>query len=354
MNLSTDPRPRPGRTRRGRRAFGVLACVAAATVTAACGTGQKANSANASASFSPKTLTIVNTSAAGGGADTAVRRLQPFLQKAIGVPVSVTDQEGGQGLPALKALAQRGADCSHMVMTAVPQLNYIPLVTGTDFRPGDIYPVASVTNQPVVISVRSDSSYKTLSDLVSAAKASPGKITVSVSQVASPQYIAMYQLEKATGAKFNVVQFGGGGPASNALLGGQVDAMAGPGADVDKLGDKAVVLAAFTDPKNSQDAGGAPSVDQELKVKVPTSYSYYALFVDNACHKQKASDYKALVQAVQKAGTSAGYVDALKKANAERYGKILAGSDFVAIVNEQEKNVEQVHADNPKIFAGGK
>lgn len=339
-----------------RRSVPCLAAAAALVVSlTACGSSGGSNAtASTGAKFSPRVETIVNTSSAGGGADTAIRRLQPMLQEALGSPVSVQDQGGGQGIPAVASLVNKGADCSNMIMTGVPQLNYLPRISSTPFKLSDIYPVASITNQPDVISVPADSPYQSVTDLVNAAKKEPGKIRVSVSQVSSPQYIGMYQLQQSTGSTFNVVQFQGGGPAATALLGGQVEAMAGPMSDATKLGDKVRLLAAFADSAVANGKQQVPTVNDELSISVPSESTYYVLYVTAKCHTQHPDQFDALVNAVKKATSSSAYLDALNKAGQEDYNDIVTAEQFQAIFNQFEQNTVKVFTDNPKIFSGSK
>jgi tripartite-type tricarboxylate transporter receptor subunit TctC len=325
-----------------RRALKVAALPLLASVAmSACSSPGSSSSGGSSLSK----LSIVNTSSAGGGADTAIRRLQPSLQSAFGHPVTVSDEGGGQGVPAIAALVKRGDDCSHMIMTGVPQLNYLPSITDVSFKLSDIYPVATITKQPDVISVSSSSKYKTVQQLVAAAKAAPGKIKVSVSQVASPQYIALYQLQEQAGVKFNVVQFEGGGPAASALLGGQVDAMIGPMGDADKLGDKGRTIAVFGDATDS-----VPSVNSSLSINVPDASAYYALFVTAACHKEHSSQYDQLVSAVKKATTSSDYTKALSSADATKYSSVVTGGSFADTLQSIQDDFDALYSKNPKIF----
>lgn len=328
----------------------LTACGSGASTSAK--SGSTAGTTAGSAAYRPRTLTIVNTSSAGGGADTAIRRLQPMLQTALGSPVSVQDQGGGQGIPAISAMVNKGADCSNMIMTGVPQLNYLPRISETPFKFTDIYPVASITNQPDVISVPADSKYKTVTDLVNAGKADPGKIRVSVSQVASPQYVGMYQLQQETGAKFNVVQFQGGGPAATALLGGQVEAMIGPMSDATKLGDKARVIATFADSAIANGDAQVPTVNQELNVKVPAESTYYVLYVTAKCHDQHPDQYATLMNVVEKATSSSTYQAAVKQAGQAAYSSTILGDKFQTIFDQFEQNTQKVFDADPKIFEG--
>jgi tripartite-type tricarboxylate transporter receptor subunit TctC len=76
---------------------------------------------------------------------------------------------------------------------------------------------------PGAIAVRTDSPYKSVKDLVDAAKANPGKIKVSHTGIMGDDHLAILQLEKLTGVTFAVVGFDSSTGAQTALLGGHID-----------------------------------------------------------------------------------------------------------------------------------
>jgi tripartite-type tricarboxylate transporter receptor subunit TctC len=113
----------------------------------------------------------------------------------------------------------------------------------------DFAPIALISSDPTVLVVRAESRYKTLKDFVDAAKANPGKINYSSSGVYGTLHVAMEIFANAAGIKLFHVPYGGGGPAVNALLGGQVEALAsGPAAAIGQIkGGKMRALAAWSD-----------------------------------------------------------------------------------------------------------
>jgi tripartite-type tricarboxylate transporter receptor subunit TctC len=84
---------------------------------------------------------------------------------------------------------------------------------------------------PQTLSVRADSRYQTLQDLVEAARKSPETISISDSGLMAVPHTQVLMLERAAGVRFLSVHFTGGAPSVTALLGGHVDALAGATAD---------------------------------------------------------------------------------------------------------------------------
>jgi tripartite-type tricarboxylate transporter receptor subunit TctC len=99
-----------------------------------------------------------------------------------------------------------------------------------------------------VLVVGADSRYRTLKDLVDAAKANPGKINYSSSGVYGTLHVAMEIFANAAGIRLFHVPYQGGGPALTALLGGQVEALAsGPAAAIGQIkGGKMRALASWS------------------------------------------------------------------------------------------------------------
>jgi tripartite-type tricarboxylate transporter receptor subunit TctC len=107
------------------------------------------------------------------------------------------------------------------------------VVPGRDvtYSRASFQPVAMHHYVPQTISVRADSRYQTLQDLVEAARKSPETISISDSGLMAVPHTQVLMLERAAGVRFVSVHFTGGAPSITALLGGHVDALAGATAD---------------------------------------------------------------------------------------------------------------------------
>jgi tripartite-type tricarboxylate transporter receptor subunit TctC len=117
------------------------------------------------------------------------------------------------------------------VLLALSSISIIPeadKVLGRDpmFQLAQLVPIARFTADPTVLAVRADSPYKSVAELIAAAKQKPGAIPFGSSGNYGTMHVPMEMLSQATGAKMLHVPFTGAGPAIVALLGGQVDAIA--------------------------------------------------------------------------------------------------------------------------------
>jgi tripartite-type tricarboxylate transporter receptor subunit TctC len=108
-------------------------------------------------------------------------------------------------------------------------------------------PIARFTADPTVLAVKADGPYRSVKDLVEAAKKDPGSIPYGSSGNYGTMHVPMEMLASAAGAKMLHVPFSGAGPAVVALLGGQVQALStGPSTIMGHMkGGKVRVLASW-------------------------------------------------------------------------------------------------------------
>jgi len=171
-----------------------------------------------------KTITMIIPFGAGGGTDIGARMLGDDLGRILDttvVPENVPGASGQIGLTELVSSAPDGYTISWGNAPITSPI-YLDPSRGATFGPDDLVQVANYVFDPSDIIVAADSPYENLTDLVDAAKAQPGKITLSSSAVLSPSDFAIKALEKAAGVDFNVVYFDDPGQQRAATLGGQV------------------------------------------------------------------------------------------------------------------------------------
>ncbi len=158
---------------------------------------------------------------AGGGTDTTDRAIAKAMEPFLGVPINVVNRTGGAGGVALNAVWSKPHDgyawggFSESILPA-------PVMGGHHTSAKD-WVYYMVGGAPGVVSVRSDSKFKTLAQLVEAAKASPGKVKASASATGGIWHTKLIALESGTGIKFNFVPFNGSHPSQVAAITGEVE-----------------------------------------------------------------------------------------------------------------------------------
>ncbi len=170
-----------------------------------------------------KPLRIIVTFAPGGGADIATRHLQPILQEVIGQSVVVENKAGGGGIVGTDALVNAPPD-GHTIAMVISALTSSPAMQKTlpyDVRK-DVKPITVLFRSANVWVAHPSAPYKTLAEVIAAAKAAPGKVAVVTSGAGSAQHLGIEQLKLTTGIDVVHVPYRGAGPALSDLTIGQV------------------------------------------------------------------------------------------------------------------------------------
>jgi tripartite-type tricarboxylate transporter receptor subunit TctC len=189
-----------------------------------------------------KAITYLTTFNPGGQSDREARRQQPLLEEILGQKVIVDYKVGGGGALGWSELVRARPDGYLVCGINIPHIILQPLQQDTGYKTEAIVPVAIFQRTPLALAVPKDSPYKDLKELLAAAKAKPGEISIGGSGTFSGHHIASLRLEKMTGTKFNYVPFTGAAPQITAFLGGHVNAIFGNSDDLVKYADSLRVL----------------------------------------------------------------------------------------------------------------
>jgi len=181
-----------------------------------------------------KPISLVVAFPPGGVADLTARPMAVALERILRQKVLVENRAGAGGAVGNAYVAKARPD-GYTLLMALSSVSILPEADRINGKaPGytldQLMPVALVSADPTVLVVRAESPYRTVKDLVDAARANPGKINYASSGYYSALHTPMEMFSIATGAKMFHIPYQGGGPAVTAILGGQVDALAsGPG-----------------------------------------------------------------------------------------------------------------------------
>jgi len=175
------------------------------------------------------TITMIVPFPPGGVADITARPLADAMGRVLRQTVVVENKAGAGGGVGMQSVARARPD-GYTVLLALSSISIIPeadKVLGRDpmFQLSQLVPIARFTADPTVLAVRADSPYRSVADLVAAAKRSPGTIPYGSSGNYGTMHVPMEMLSESAGVKMLHVPFTGAGPAVVALLGGQVEAL---------------------------------------------------------------------------------------------------------------------------------
>jgi len=172
--------------------------------------------------YPDRPITMIVAYAAGGGTDTAARTLARFMEKALGQAVVVVNRPGAGGEIGFAELARAKPDGYTIGFTNTPAIITVPIERTARFKLDDFAPIANIVDDPGGIWVLADAPYRSLADLVAAARAAPGALAYGTTGVGSDDHLAMLALERQTGTSFLHVPFAGSAQVRTALLSKQL------------------------------------------------------------------------------------------------------------------------------------
>lgn len=180
------------------------------------------------ADFPERGLTLIVPYGAGGGTDVTARLLARDLEVVLGKSVTVENRAGGGGWIGWGALAKSPADGYTIGYLNVPSLyaGYLDPSIGRPERLESFTPLSNHVIDFCIWAVKADSPHKTLKDLISAAKASPDKFSISAFGAGGDDHIAILSIQQETGAKFAIVHHRSTPEAKTQVLGGHLDVLA--------------------------------------------------------------------------------------------------------------------------------
>jgi len=211
-----------------RREF--LAATASASALVLTG----ANIRPAYAQYPERNLSLIVPYGAGGGTDVTARLLAKDLEPVIGKPVTVENRAGGGGWIGWGALAAAKPDGYTLGYLNVPSMfaGYLDPQIGRKERLESFTPIINHVIDYNVWAVKADSPFKTVKDVVDAARKQPSTITVTAYGNGSDDHIAILGVEAETGTKFIVVHSKSTAEAKTQALGGHVHVL---GANVSEV-----------------------------------------------------------------------------------------------------------------------
>src|SRR6266567_2903441 len=182
-----------------------------------------AGGAAAQSPFPSKPVHIFVPYAAGGGVDILARTLGDVVSRQWGQTVVVENRPGAGGLVASQALVSAPPDGYTLIVVASGHATnafLYPKIPYDTFK--DFTPISLLASSPNILLVRADSPFKTVADLIAAAKAKPGGLSFAHAGTGTSTHLAGELLKSLARIDINPIPYKGGAPAINDLLGGQI------------------------------------------------------------------------------------------------------------------------------------
>jgi tripartite-type tricarboxylate transporter receptor subunit TctC len=158
----------------------------------------------------------------GSASDTMARLIAEKLQASLGQSVIVENRLGAGGLIGAQYVAKSEPD-GHTIMVYASAFTVAPLLNPAALDPKDLAPVATLGTVPTVLVVSTSKGYKTVADLVAAAKAKPGGIVASSAGIGSSTHMNLERFRISAGIEVLHVPLKGASEALTEVLTGRAD-----------------------------------------------------------------------------------------------------------------------------------
>ncbi len=178
----------------------------------------------AAAPYPEKTIKLIVPSPAGTAPDAVARLLGKAMSDLLGQAVITENLPGAIGTIGLSALARAAPDGYTLGIQSMPYIVAPSLLTPMPYdTEKDLLPIAQVAWNYGLVVVPAMSPWRSMSELVAQAKAKPGALKFASSGNATPSHLAFALLQNRVGLSMLHIPYKGAGPATMALLAGDVD-----------------------------------------------------------------------------------------------------------------------------------
>jgi len=178
------------------------------------------------AGYPERPITLVVMYSAGGGTDTIMRKLAEEMAAAKGWHINVVNRPGAVGGIATNFVGAQRPD-GYTILGGANYNRFVRVMGHADFTPWEDWVSFKAADALASWSVRTDSPFQTLDDVIKAAKAEPGKITISTSGTGGVWHELALIMANLAGVELKYVPYKGGKPATLAGLQGEVDIAGG-------------------------------------------------------------------------------------------------------------------------------
>jgi tripartite-type tricarboxylate transporter receptor subunit TctC len=170
-----------------------------------------------------RTIKVIQPSPPGGTADAVLRLLAGQIGRSHGVTM-VIENRPGAGTAIGTEIAARAAPDGNTLLLTSPALVLNQYVRKLSYSLTSFEPICNLTQSPQLIAVSGTSPYRTMTDLVGAARAKPGELTLASTGPATQAHVGFEQFRRAAKIEMTYVPFPGNASTVNALLGAHVTA----------------------------------------------------------------------------------------------------------------------------------
>ena len=309
-------------------------CLALAAVTLLAGT--------ALAAYPERSVTLVVPFSAGGGSDVMARSLVAAMEaeKALPVTIVIENKPGGSGTVGWSYVAKKHQGDNYVITTTSGSFWNTAIAGQSPVNYRDFVAIAGVAMDPLTLVVNADSPYKTLKDLLDAAKASPDKLVFAGTSAYAGDRVCLEMLKKESGIDIKHLSFKGGAETTMAVLGNHVAASwSNPSEAAGMLESKKLRVLAVTTEERLPELPDVPT----FKELVHPGVFYADLRGVMGPKGMSPEAVKVIAEAVKKACASEVWQNKYVKANMV-IGKYIPTEAWAKAVEEQHYKFYDIFA----------
>lgn len=314
------------------RSLGVAAGLFAMTIAVFAGPS------TAQAEYPEKGLTLIVAYTAGGGTDISARLLAKDLETTIGHPVTVQNMTGGGGWTGWSAIANGKPDGYTIGYINIPSMfaGYLDPKIGRPERLDSFTLLVNHVTDYCIWAVKADSPFKSIGDVIAAAKSKPGGVSIAAHGYGGDDHLAILSMQDASGVKFKIVHNRGTADSKSQVLGRHVDVL---GANLSEVaaehnGGELRVLGVMSRTRSEFLPGVPTFKEQGFNQEWAISRGVAA---PRGLPRDKA---EALIRFLESTITSAGH-----KAKAARLGfapELMKGKMYVDFLKTKEQQIKKL------------
>ena len=173
-----------------------------------------------------RSIEVIVGFAPGGSTDLMARAILPYVRKHLGEktpPPVVINRPGASGEIATAQIERAKPDGYMIGLVNMPGYLFVPVYRKAQYNLSTIALVARVIVDTTIMVAKKDRGFQDLKQVVATLKDNPSSLSVGNNGLGTNGHLALLQLEKKTGVKFNAIPFNGTGQQKTALSGGHID-----------------------------------------------------------------------------------------------------------------------------------
>jgi tripartite-type tricarboxylate transporter receptor subunit TctC len=174
-------------------------------------------------SFPSKPVTLIVPWPAGGSTDIYFRKLGEVTARHLGQPLVIENKPGGSGMNGPATMAKTARPDGYTISQLAISAFRVPHMQKVDWDPiSDFTYIIGLAGYTFGVVVRADSPFKTFNDLLTYARANPGKLSYATPGTGTSLHLAMEEVAAKSGVQFLHIPFKGYADGAIALMGGHV------------------------------------------------------------------------------------------------------------------------------------